>query len=190
MVDLSKLKEEQIKLAKKVITTNDFEKIKTIAGCDQVYINNKEIYAIPLTYTESVISFDKSDLHQVAGSGLVADYNGRTISVIPLHELFKTNLSYNQLQTNGDSRLQSLNNKQKYNVIVVLSNNRYIGFVVDKLLQQKEIVEKPLKKPVDKTAFFSGVTIMGDGRVCLVLDVNEIGRYLLTAKNKMAATAA
>jgi hypothetical protein len=35
----------------------------------------------------------------------------------------------------------------KLNVIVVTFNNREIGFVVDKLLQQKEIVEKPIGRP-------------------------------------------
>lgn len=46
MVDLGKLKEEQLKLAKKVITTDSFEKIKTIAGSEQVYSGNKVISAI------------------------------------------------------------------------------------------------------------------------------------------------
>ena len=46
MVDLNKLKEEQIKLAKKIITTDCFEKIKTIAGSEQVYSGNKVISAI------------------------------------------------------------------------------------------------------------------------------------------------
>jgi len=46
MVDLNTLKKEQIKLAKKVITTDGFEKIKTIAGCSQAYVDDKVISAI------------------------------------------------------------------------------------------------------------------------------------------------
>jgi deoxyribonuclease V len=46
MVDLNKLKEEQIKLAGKVITTDSAEKITTIAGADQSYAGNKVISAI------------------------------------------------------------------------------------------------------------------------------------------------
>ena len=56
MVDLSKLKEEQLKLAKKVITTDGFEKIKTVAGCDQAYVGNKVISAI--------VVCDYKDKHQ------------------------------------------------------------------------------------------------------------------------------
>jgi deoxyribonuclease V len=46
MVDLAKLKEEQLKLAKKVILTDNVKKIKTIAGADQAYIGDKVISAI------------------------------------------------------------------------------------------------------------------------------------------------
>jgi len=46
MIDFNALKKEQIKLARKVITINDFEKIKTIGGADQVYVGNKIISAI------------------------------------------------------------------------------------------------------------------------------------------------
>lgn len=46
MVDLNKLKEEQIKLARKVITTDSVEKITTIAGADQTYVGDKVISAI------------------------------------------------------------------------------------------------------------------------------------------------
>ena len=46
MIDLSKLKKEQLKLAKKVITTDGFEKINTIAGADQAYVGDKVISAI------------------------------------------------------------------------------------------------------------------------------------------------
>jgi len=46
MVDLNQLKKEQIKLAKKVITTDGFEKIKTIGGSDQSYVEDKVVSSI------------------------------------------------------------------------------------------------------------------------------------------------
>jgi len=45
-INISKLKNEQLKLAKKVITEDKIKKIKTIAGCDQAFFNNKIISAI------------------------------------------------------------------------------------------------------------------------------------------------
>jgi len=46
MIDFEALKKEQIKIAKKVITSDSFEKIKTIGGADQAYIGNKVISVI------------------------------------------------------------------------------------------------------------------------------------------------
>ncbi len=46
MVDLGKLKEEQLKLAEKVIVNDKVKKVKTIAGADQSYVGNKVISAI------------------------------------------------------------------------------------------------------------------------------------------------
>jgi len=46
MIDFNELKKEQIKLAKKVITTDSFEKITSIAGADQFYAGKKVICAI------------------------------------------------------------------------------------------------------------------------------------------------
>jgi len=46
MIEFNKLKEEQLKLAKKVITTDSFEKITSIAGTDQLYVKDKVISAV------------------------------------------------------------------------------------------------------------------------------------------------
>ena len=59
-------------------------------------------------------------------------------------------------------------------ILVVSLGEKYVGFVVDKFLQQKEIVEKAMTKPLDNIKLISGVTILGNGNVCLVMDVNAV----------------
>jgi len=146
-----------------------------------------EVYAIPLAYTESVISLYKSDIHK-AGGGLVASHLGKNIAITFLQDVFdqsqSSTLNGNVLQASFDD----IHPETKLEIVVVNFNNRTIGFVVDRLLQQKEIVEKPLMKPVDKTRFISGVTILGSGNVCLVLNVPFILNFIfsLTAQGKSA----
>ncbi len=140
----------------------------------------KEVYAIPLAYTESVISLYKSDLHK-AGGGLVATHLGKNIAVVFLNDVFdqqveKSGYIANVLQNTFDQ----IHPEEKLEIVVVSFNNRTVGFVVDKLLQQKEIVEKPLVKPVDKIKFISGVTILGSGNVCLVLNVPHILQFIFS----------
>ena len=62
-----------------------------------------------------------------------------------------------------------------YAVVVGLAN-RTAGLVVDRLLGQEEIVVKPLGEYLSQVPAFAGATILGDGKVRLVLDVGEILR--------------
>lgn len=139
-----------------------------------------EAYAIPLAYTESVISLYKSDIHK-AGGGLVATHLGKNIALVFLKDIFelepdKANHATNILQATYDK----IHPETKLDIAVVTFNNRTVGFVVDKLLQQKEIVEKPLMKPVDRIKFIGGVTILGSGNVCLVLNIPFILNFIFT----------
>lgn len=128
---------------------------------------DSQTYAIPLSYTESVISIYKSDIHKTA-NGLITVHLGKTIHIVFLSEIFTTNRSSDGQK---HSRLDALHPETKLEVVVVQFNGKRLGFIVDKLLQQKEIVEKPLRKPVDSVSMVSGVTIMGNGNVCLVLSI-------------------
>lgn len=138
----------------------------------------EEIYAIPLAYTESVISLYKQDIHK-AGGGLVATHLGKNFAVVFLNDVFDQQVDKSGYTTNVlQSTFDRIHPEQKLEIVVVTFNNRTVGFVVDKLLQQKEIVEKPLMKPVDKIKFISGVTILGSGNVCLVLNVPHILQFI------------
>lgn len=127
-------------------------------------------YAVPLSYTSAVTSFYKKDLHRVS-QGLVADYLGKTIGIVFLQDLFALpNLQALQQEGVLQQRYEGLPPEQKLDVVLISYNHREIGLVVDKLYQQKEIVEKPLGYFFKNTPFISGATILGDGQVCLVLD--------------------
>ncbi|MES2731563.1 MAG: chemotaxis protein CheA [Bacteroidota bacterium] len=135
-------------------------------------------FAIPLVYTDAVISLYRKDIHKV-GSGLLAKHLKKNISIVFLNDLFS--LENNQ-SIIGENTLQQsfdrVTDEEKLYVIVVSYNNREVGFVVDKLLQQKEIVEKPLGQFFEEVKFVSGATIMGNGKVCLVLDAPSIMNFL------------
>jgi two-component system chemotaxis sensor kinase CheA len=141
---------------------------------------DQEVFAIPLAYTESVISLYKSDLHK-AGGGLVATHLGKNIAVVFLKDVFDQDVEKSGYNSNVlQAAFDNIHPETKLEIVVVSFNNRTVGFVVDKLLQQKEIVEKPLMRPVDKIKFISGVTILGSGNVCLVLNVPHILQFIFS----------
>ncbi|WP_205504412.1 chemotaxis protein CheA [Rufibacter psychrotolerans] len=134
----------------------------------------ENFYAIPLMHTDSVVAFPTRDLHEV-GELLVADINGETITIVSLRELFNTDIreySVKKKDLTGDAQ----------NIIIVTYNNRKLGLIVDKLLRQQDIVIKALSKPVNTIEIYAGVTLLGSGKVCLVLDVAAITRYFITRR--------
>ncbi len=57
------------------------------------------------------------------------------------------------------------------NIVVLRADDRQFGLVVDHINDSEEIVVKPLSKQLKNVSVYSGTTIMGDGRVALILDV-------------------
>ena len=57
------------------------------------------------------------------------------------------------------------------NIVVLQADDRQFGLIVDAIHDTEEIVVKPLQKQLKDISAFSGATIMGDGRVALILDV-------------------
>jgi len=62
------------------------------------------------------------------------------------------------------------------NIVVLQAEDRQFGLVVDGIKDTQEIVVKPLGKQLKGLSVYSGATIMGDGRVALILDVLGIGQ--------------
>lgn len=146
-------------------------------------------YAIPIVFTESVVCFSKKDFHWI-GKTLTVNYLETTIPVIFLKDLFGIDAAEDIKNSSfGRSSFGNLLENEKIYVILITFGNKQVGLVVDKLIQQKEIVEKPLKYPLNAHKLMSGATILGSGNVCLVLDIPSI-MGLLFGTSKFSVTAA
>src|SRR5579864_4796331 len=60
---------------------------------------------------------------------------------------------------------------QSVNIVVLRADDRAFGLIVDEINDTEEIVVKPLSKQLKSINTYAGATIMGDGRVALILDV-------------------
>ena len=59
---------------------------------------------------------------------------------------------------------------------VLQTDGRHFGLVVDQVGDSREIIVKPLGRPLSQVPTYAGATILGDGRVALILDVHGIAR--------------
>lgn len=67
--------------------------------------------------------------------------------------------------------------EQVLNIVVLQADDRQLGLVVDDINDTQEIVVKPLGKQLKGLSVFAGATIMGDGKVALILDVMGIAQH-------------
>jgi two-component system chemotaxis sensor kinase CheA len=70
-----------------------------------------------------------------------------------------------------DSKRKAESVESEVNIVVVQADGHPFGLVVDDINDTQEIVVKPLGKQLKSVTCFAGATIMGDGRVALILDV-------------------
>lgn len=119
----------------------------------------EQTYIIPLAYIIESLQMADSDLRTVSGGGHLVHVRGEYLPVVALHELFK-------LPRNDtiDSRI----------VVIVESDGKKVALLVDELIGQHQVVIKSLESNFRKLPGISGATIMGDGKVALILDVSVI----------------
>lgn len=119
----------------------------------------EEKYAIPLASIQTIedISFDT--IKSVHGQEVI-NLRGVVLPIIRLEEV----LDVESLQTE----------KENLTVVVVAKGDRYAGLVVDELIGQQEIVIKSIGKYMETSKMIGGATILGDGEVALILDVNTL----------------
>ena len=67
-------------------------------------------------------------------------------------------------------------------IAVLQAEGKRFGLVIDRVLSTEEIVVKPLGSRLKALGTYSGATILGDGRVALILDVQALARRALTAE--------
>ena len=88
---------------------------------------------------------------------------GRLLPIVYLHEVF------------GKPKPDHTDG---VNIVVVQADDREFGLVVDEISDTAEIVVKPLGRILKQVSAFAGATIMGDGRVALILDVAGIAESI------------
>jgi two-component system, chemotaxis family, sensor kinase CheA len=122
----------------------------------------KQTFALPLVSVNEIFHMDLSKSHVVDGQDCIAIRD----QAIPLFYL------KNWLIKNSyDGEPQ-----QFAHVVIVTVGTRRVGFVVDQLIGQEEVVIKPLGKMLQGTPGMAGATITGDGTIALILDIPSLLR--------------
>jgi len=122
----------------------------------------QQTFALPLVSVNEIFHMDLSKSHVVDGQDCIA-IRDQAIPLFYLKEWLIKNAYSSPRQ-------------QFAHVVIVTVGTRRVGFVVDQLIGQEEVVIKPLGKMLQGTPGMAGATITGDGTIALILDVPSLLR--------------
>lgn len=133
----------------------------TLAILDGMIVRcGKEHYIIPIGSIVETLRPKPEDVKEVAASGSVINVRGEFIPVLYLHEIFS---------------VKNAEHDASKGLIVLVENGKTIlGLMVDELVGQQQVVIKSLEENSDPIPGISGATILGDGKVSLILDIPQL----------------
>lgn len=119
-----------------------------------------QMFIVPLTYITESLQPSENDIRTISGRGRVVQVRGEYLPVIALHEIFN---------------IRPKSTEIKDGILVILdADGHKAAMLVDELIGQHQVVIKSLESNYRRVHGVSGATIMGDGKVALILDTTGL----------------
>lgn len=133
----------------------------TLAILDGMIVRvGAEKYIIPITSIIETMRPKADEVRRVEGHSDVLNVRGEFVPIVYLYSIFNIK--------NAEP------DPSKALVVLVESGHQKLGVVVDELIGQQQVVIKSLEANADPVKGISGATILGDGRVSLILEINDL----------------
>ncbi len=113
-------------------------------------------YSIPLTSIQNCTQISHKELISSDNKQITID--GKLTPYIHLRDVFN----------HGDDF------PEKEKVVMVKSGNKTVGLIVDKVIGEHQAVLKPLGDFFEEQEYFSGITVLADGKLAVILDTNKL----------------
>jgi two-component system chemotaxis sensor kinase CheA len=125
----------------------------------------QEIYIVPIVSIVETIQIKREQINSLAGKAELLRLRDEYIPIVRIYELFGTQADHTEL-VNGL-------------LMIVEADGKRVGLFVDELLSQQQVVIKSLESNFRQVTALAGATMLGDGRVALILDIpGVIARYM------------
>ena len=133
----------------------------TLAIIDGMLVTvGPEAYIVPLAFIVECLQPEASRLKSIAGRGMLVEVRGKYLPLLELGRL-----------TGGAAAPY-----EQGLVMVLEAEGNQVALLVDALVGQEQVVIKSLESNYRKVPFIAGATILGEGRVVLILDVGSLVR--------------
>ncbi len=124
---------------------------------------DEHILVIPLTAVAETYRCDTSEIRYIDTQPAI-NFRGSVLPLVRLGMLFDESFAF------------SVQDSENVTFVVVNTGGTRVGLVVDRLIGENEVVIKPLGSFFGDIPGIAGATILGNGRVALIVDVATLGR--------------
>ena len=137
-----------------------------------------EVYAIPLDHIDEIVEVRPGQIYRVQGRPAI-EIRKKIVALVALGDVFRWGgkehpSARNGARTGDDATTSAEDASDKRTVVVVQNGETTIGLLVDQLIGMQEVVLKSLEKNFRTIPGLSGASILGDGRVSLILDLDAV----------------
>ncbi|MGK7939792.1 MAG: response regulator [Crocosphaera sp.] len=137
-------------------------------------------YAIPVESVETAMLVSRQEILTIEGSQIIT-IKGQPVSVVWLAELLELPI------TVPKSAHQAKTTTKNIPCVLLKTGNERLGILVDGLLDQQDVVLKPQSKLLKRVRNILGATILGDGKVCMVLNPQDLFKSLQKNRSTIVA---
>jgi len=130
-------------------------------------------FAIPQVSLLELVGLDGSQAQkgiEMIHGAPVYRLRGRLLPLVHLKQVLKTGVAGSTQRADAGEKDRT-HAFERVNIVVLQADGRRFGLVVDEISDTEEIVVKPLGRHLKNISVYAGATIMGDGKVALILDV-------------------
>ncbi|HEX6239505.1 MAG TPA: chemotaxis protein CheA [Polyangiales bacterium] len=120
-----------------------------------------EVYLVPLVAVVESLQPKASEVHVLPQAGEVVDVRGEYLPLVRLHRLFGLTPVYEH--------------PHEGLIMVIDDGSQKLALQIDELIGQYQVVIKSLEANFQAVPGIAGATVLGDGRVALILDTGNLG---------------
>ena len=137
-----------------------------------------EVYAIPLDHIDEIVEIRPGQIYRVQGRPAI-EIRKKIVALVALGDVFpwggkRHPAALREMEVANNTHHRSEEPPEKQIVVVVQNGDTTIGLLVDQLIGMQEVVLKSLEKNFRTIPGLSGASILGDGRVSLILDLDAV----------------
>jgi two-component system chemotaxis sensor kinase CheA len=143
----------------------------TLATTPSVLVESGgQIFAIPANLVQLGLQIEDADIHSIEGNRAIRVIDS-TVPLVRMEEVLNLSASRGGDRSRHDQRLKY---GSKHQVVVIEHAHHRIAFMIDRLIEEQNIIVKSLEAPLNKIKNIAGATILEQGEIVPILHVPDL----------------